>query len=129
MGKRYKMNNRYTLNKKISTVTKIIDPPVSPPVDSSALLTTGLYYDSDDLLGPPAKNKRMHLEAEEEGGEVDDMDDFARRPVLMETVTRAWRTKTVPTGPVRKSARLQGPASAIPIMQRAGQQPNSEQQP
>jgi hypothetical protein len=119
MGKRYKMNNRYTLNKKISTVTKIIDPPVSPPVDSSALLTTGLYYDSDDLLGPPAKNKRMHLEAEEEGGEVDDMDDFARRPVLMETVTRAWRTKTVPTGPVRKSARLQGPASAIPIMQRA----------
>jgi hypothetical protein len=100
------------------------EPPMSPPVDSSTLLTTGSDYDSDDSLGSPAKNKSTGLEAEEEGGEVDDMGDLddrcAHRPVLMETtVPRARRTKTMPAGPARKNARLQGPASAIPIMQRA----------
>ncbi|KAK1630378.1 hypothetical protein QYE76_004693 [Lolium multiflorum] len=98
------------------------DPPVSPPVDSSTLLTTGSDYDSEDSLGSPAMHKDTGrvVEAEEEGGVVDDTDDFARRPVLREaTVPRARRTRTVPVGPARKSARLQGPASAIPILQRA----------
>jgi hypothetical protein len=86
------------------------------------LLTTGSDYDSEDSLGSPATHKETGLvaEAEEEGGEVDDMDEFARRPVLREaTVPRARRTRTMTYGPARKSARLQGPASAIPIMQRA----------
>ncbi|KAK1614885.1 hypothetical protein QYE76_020402 [Lolium multiflorum] len=99
-----------------------MDPPVSPPVDSSTLLTTGSDYDSEDSLGSPATHKDTDrvAEAEEEGGVVDDTEDFARRPVLSEaTVPRARRTRTVPVGPARKSARLQGPASAIPIMQRA----------
>lgn len=109
-----------------------VDPPMSLPVDSSTLLTTGSDYDSEDSLGSPAKNKTTATgrEDDEEGGKVDDMDDrCAQRPVLMETtVPRARRTRTVPAGPARKSARLQGPASAIPIMQRAqgvhrGQEP------
>lgn len=100
------------------------DPPGSPPVDSSTLLTTGSDYDSEDSLGSPATHKgsghAAEAEAEEEGGVVDDTDDVARRPALSGvTVPRARRTRAVPVGPARKSARLQGPASAVPIMQRA----------
>jgi hypothetical protein len=102
-------------------VVAIVDPPVCLPVDSSTLLTTGSDYDSDDSLGSPAKNKGDRRDADEEGGEVDGVGDRClRRPVLLETtVSCSRRTKIVPAGPARKSARLQGPASAIPIMQRA----------
>jgi hypothetical protein len=101
-----------------------VDPPVSPPVDSSTLLTTGSDYDSEDSLGPPAMNKGGCRDADEEGGEVDDVDDESDRrlqwPVLLETsVPCSRRRKTVQVVPACKSARLQGPASEIPIMQRA----------
>jgi hypothetical protein len=83
-------------------------PRVSPPVDSSTLLTTGSDYDSEDSLGSPAKNKGGGRGADEEGGKMDDESDRRlQRPVLLETpVPRSQRTKTMQVGPARKSARL-----------------------
>ncbi|KAM0830857.1 hypothetical protein ACQ4PT_065941 [Festuca glaucescens] len=110
-----------TLERRATPVLMEVDVPAdSAPLASSALLAA-----NSDSEASPSKNmpREESEEDEDEDGELlDDVDDSERASLGLSAaggVPRRRRTKTIPVGPARKSARLQGPEAALPVMQRA----------
>jgi hypothetical protein len=100
--------------------------PTLPPFDCSTLVTVESDYDSDASEESPGRLIGARSVEAGLGGAAalsGEWDLQVFREATMDAATtvvpRRRRTKTVPTGPARKSARLQGPAAAVSVMQRA----------
>jgi hypothetical protein len=97
--------------------------PTLPPFDCSTLVTVESDYDSDASEESPGRLIGARSVEAGLGGAAalsGEWDLQVFREATMDAATavvpRRRRTKTVPGGPARKSARLQGPAAAVSVM-------------